>query len=211
MSQTGRQPVLGRLVALRAQLQPEAAAGPAASWTFSGFADEAGADLSAQIAALQAAGMKHIDLRNVGEHNITSLPVEAAKAAQAQLAAAGISVCMFGSPIGKMEVQDDLELDLAKLRHLGKLKPIFNAYKVRMFSYFNNKEPKLPEAAFAAAALERVAALKVEAKKQGLQLYHENEGGIFGERLANTRELLSQLRDGESFFGIFDFSNFNQA
>ena len=46
---------------------------------------------------------------------------------RAKLDAAGISVCMFGSPIGKIDVTDDLEIDLEKLRHLGKLIPVFLA------------------------------------------------------------------------------------
>jgi hypothetical protein len=143
--------------------------------------------------------MTHVDLRGVDEYNITTLPVDKAIDVQAKLAAAGMRVCMFGSPIGKIDVLDDLQIDLDKLTHLSLLVPIFGTNKVRMFSYHNKKDVSAKE--FAALAIERVGKLKEHAKGLGLQLYHENEKGIFGERLAETLMLLKNLRDGKTFFG----------
>jgi len=200
-----------RLEATFAHLCPATMDSVAATtmWTFSGFADEAGSSVEEQIDTLLAAGMTHVDLRGVGDYNITTLPADEAAEAQAKLSAAGISVCMFGSPIGKIDVTDDIQIDLNKLNHLATLVPIFGTNKVRMFSYHN--KTGIPAADFRVAAVDRVKQLKEHAAMLGLALYHENEKGIFGERLDNTKYLLEELRDGETFFGIFDFSNFNQS
>ena len=99
--------------------------------------------------------------------------------------------------------------DLDRLRHLAKLIPIFGTNKVRMFSYHNQND--IPYDEFESQAIDRVTQLKALAKELGLALYHENEKGIYGERLDATLKLLETLRDGESFFGIFDASNFNQS
>eukprot|EP01050_Picozoa_sp_SAG11_P003452 SAG11_NODE_195_length_12838_cov_15.711045_1_plen_88_part_00 len=61
---------------------------------------QAGSSLDEQLSALAAAGMSHIDLRSVDGYNITALPYEHARVVAARLKEAGVSVCMFGSPIG---------------------------------------------------------------------------------------------------------------
>jgi sugar phosphate isomerase/epimerase len=178
-------------------------------WTFSAFADEAGAPVEEQIDALVAAGMSYVDLRGVDGTSIVELPIDEARRVEAKLSAAGIRVCMFGSPIGKIDVTDDLQIDLGRLDHLAKLAPIFRTNKVRMFSYLN--KTGMPADQFREVAVGRVRQLKERAAALGLALYHENEKDIFGEQLHNTKYLLEQLRDQDTFFGIFDFSNYNQA
>ena len=111
-------------------------------WTLSGFADEAAADIDGQIVACRRGGLAHLDLRNVNGHNITQLPLDLASDVAAKLRAAGIAVAMYGSPLGKIDITDDFATDLAKLEHLGKLKPILGCSAVRIFSYYNRtKQP----------------------------------------------------------------------
>ena len=43
-----------------------------------------------------------------------------AEEVKSKMDAAGMRCCMFGSPIGKIDVTDDIEIDLDKLRHLAK-------------------------------------------------------------------------------------------
>lgn len=201
--------MLSRLGAISRHVSAQQTATEPAPWVFSGFADEAGKSIEEQIAAHEAAGMTHIDIRGVEGFNITTLPLDVAQTVKAKMDAAGMSCCMFGSPIGKIDVTDDIEIDLEKLRHLAKLKPIFGTNKVRMFSYHNKN--KIPAPEFERAAIERVGQLKALAKELGMCLYHENEKGIYGEQLQETLNLLRTHRDGETFFGIFDASNFNQS
>ena len=67
-------------------------------------ADEAGAPVSEQIDALRANGMTHIELRGVGDKNVTALTLDAAKELRKQLDDGGIGVWAIGSPLGKISL-----------------------------------------------------------------------------------------------------------
>ncbi|MDF2439932.1 MAG: hypothetical protein JWN98_916 [Abditibacteriota bacterium] len=179
------------------------------SWSLSAFADEAGGSCEEQIAALQEAGLKHIDIRGMDSHNISSMPVEVARAAKQKLDAAGISVQMFGSPLGKIDIADDPQSDYDKLRHLAELSSIFDCRNVRIFSYYN-KENRSHDA-WQAESLKRLSALRDIARETGLVLYHENERHIFGDLGRDVQTIANQLRDQSTFRMIFDFDNFNQS
>jgi sugar phosphate isomerase/epimerase len=182
------------------------------NWILSAFADEAADGAEGQIAALLEAGIDHIDVRNADGHNISNMPEDYARTMARKLEAAGIRVCMFGSPVGKIDIADDFEIDVQKMRHLGRMKQIFNADKVRIFSYWNKKGPA-EEAVWRKVALERLHRLSDLAGELGLVLYHENELGIFGDyvrRVAILRDEIHAKHPGQ-FKLIFDFDNFNQC
>ncbi len=182
------------------------------SWTISAFADEAGDSIEAQIAALQRAGLKHIDVRGVAGHNISVLPVDVARDIAKKLQAAGITVNMFGSPLGKIDIAEDFAIDLQKLRHMAGLKDIFGCGAIRIFSYYNRVE-KRPMDQWQRESLDRLTQLRDEAGKLGLVLYHENEAHIFGDRLPEVLTIAEKLRDGGGgvFRMIFDFDNYNRS
>ncbi len=177
------------------------------NWTLSAFSDEAGDTLDAQIKAAQRANLKFVDLRSLDGFNISVFPTENASDAKAKLDEAGLGVQMFGSPLGKIDIADDFDIDLKKLRHLGELAPLFDCHAVRIFSYFNKHEAAKSE--WEAIALDRLGQLRDEAKALGLKLYHENERHIFGD-LGHDVKKLAELRN-ENFATIFDFDNFNQS
>ncbi|MHC4996058.1 MAG: sugar phosphate isomerase/epimerase family protein [Planctomycetota bacterium] len=180
-------------------------------WTLSAFADEAGDTIDEQVAALVEAQIDHVDLRNLNGYNITNLPVDFASEVKAKLDEAGISVCMYGSPIGKIDIADDFELDVEKLKHLGEMKRIFGATCVRMFSYFNKASAPLDE--WRSVAVDRLLRLADLAGELGLVLYHENELGIFGGPLEQVKVLRDEVhaKKPEQFKLIFDFDNYNQC
>lgn len=178
------------------------------TWTLSAFADEAGTSTDEQIAALKQAGFTHIDPRNVDGHNIAALPVDAAEAAKKKLDAAGITVAMFGSPLGKIDIADGMQGELDQLDHLAEMKKVFGCDAVRIFSYYNKAEKPLDE--WATASIDRLKQLRDRAAQHGLVLYHENERHIYGDRLEQVLHIADELR-GESFKLIFDFDNYNQS
>lgn len=183
----------------------------------SAFADEAGVSCAEQIAGLRRAGFKHIDIRGIDGHNITVLPLEQARLVRTQLDAAGISVNMFGSPLGKIDLADDFQSDVTKLRHMGTLAPILGCTAIRIFSYYNKQSQ--PQAEFQKIALQRLSELAQIASDLGLVLYHENEANIFGDKSADVltiaRELRAKWGNGKAAGGcfrmIFDFGNYHAS
>jgi len=175
------------------------------SWTLSAFADEAGGSTDEQIAALNKAGLDRIDPRSVDGHNIVDLPLDLAEKVKAKYDAAGITVNMYGSPIGKIDIADDVQQDLDRLRHLGKLKAIFGCNKVRIFSYYNKHGA--PKDQWKARTIENIKKLSDLAGELGMELYHENESDIYGDAADDVLDL-ADLRDGQSLFFIYDFANY---
>lgn len=175
------------------------------SWILSAFSDEAGATTAEQIAACVRGGLKYIDPRVVDGHNISELPLELAEQIARQYEAAGIQVNMYGSPIGKIDIADDFKIDLDKLDHLGRLRDVFGATAVRIFSYYNRERVDI--ATWRRESMDRLKRLHDRAGKLGLVLYHENESGIFGNRLDNVAAV-AELRDGKTFKLIYDFANY---
>lgn len=175
------------------------------TWTLSAFADEAAPATDDQIAALKRGRISRIDPRSLEGHNIVDLPLEKATAAQKRFEQAGITVNMFGSPIGKLDITEDLAKDLARLEHLGRLKDIFHCNTVRIFSYYNKSH--LPHDQWQAQSLDRLKRLIDLADRLGLVLYHENESHIFGDRSDDVLKI-AELRNGSSFKLIYDFANY---
>jgi sugar phosphate isomerase/epimerase len=175
----------------------------------SGFTDEAGPALADQIEATRRAGLKYLDLRSLDEHSIVALPEDHARRARQQLDDAGLAVNMFGSPIGKVDIADDFDAEQQKLQHLAKMAGIFDCPDVRVFSYFNKHNAD--EDTWRQTSLDRLAALRDLAKDLGLRLWLENEIRLYGDHLAGVQTLAQHLRDGETFFCLFDFDNYTQT
>ncbi len=115
---------------------------------------------------------------------------------------------MFGSPLGKIDITDDFEIDHNKLKHMGKLKDILGCKQVRIFSYFNKSELAMDK--WQSETLNRLKQLAETAGNVGLELYHENESHIFGDICDRVEILADELRGG-AFRLIFDFDNYNRC
>ena len=178
------------------------------TWTLSAFADEAGDSTQMQIEATRKAGLTRLDIRGIEGFNIAGLPKMRAREIKKQLDNANITVQMFGSPIGKIDISDPMPGEHDKLRHLGDMAEIFACPNVRIFSYYNAKGAAHEE--WQSKSLERLSALKNTAREVGLTLYHENERHIFGDLGRDVLTIAENLR-GDNFKTIFDFDNFNQS
>ena len=179
------------------------------TWTLSAFADEADQSIDTQIKALHEAGIAYIDPRSVDGINISELQPDHAQKVADKLNAGNIKVSMLGSPLGKIDIADDLETDLAKLRNMAAIKDILGCNAVRIFSYYNREKVSADQ--WQTKSLDYLKRLRDLASQTGMVLYHENEAGIFGEKLDGNLILAEQLRDGDTFRLIFDFDNYNHA
>lgn len=177
------------------------------TWTLSAFADEAADSAADQIASLLKAKIDHVDLRSVDGINIVELPVEHANQVKQMLDDAAIQVGMYGSPIGKTDIADDVQVELERLDHLSKMLDVFGATNVRIFSFYN--KGGLPGHDWKARSVDKLGKLRERAAELGLVLFHENETEVYGDHPDQVAEL-AELRS-ESFKLIYDFANYQRT
>ena len=117
----------------------------------------------------------------------------------------GIKVWAIGSPIGKIDVEDNFEKHLELFRHTLSLANVAGADKMRIFSFFMNPAdaPKYKN-----EVIDKLGKLVELARDAGVVLCHENEKDIYGdipERCVDIHSALPELR------AVFDPANFVQC
>ena len=179
---------------------------PMAKFVITGFADEASSCLDDQIVALKALGISHIEPRNVDGKNISSLTADEARAMKQKLDAAGISVSSIGSPIGKIDIADDMDAHIELLKNTIEVARILGARYIRMFSFF---VPAGHEDEYEAEVFSRMERMLETARGTGVQLVHENEKAIYGDSVDRCVKLMKRFAPELGF--VFDPSNFVQC
>lgn len=170
------------------------------------FSDEASPSIDAQIDALLRNGLDGMEIRNVDGVNISDITKEKAKEVKTKLDAHGLSVWSIGSPIGKINLQDDFEKHLEKFKHTLELSEILGAQNIRLFSFFVPKDR--PESDFKDEVFARLNRFVEAAKDYNITLYHENEKGIFGDIPERCLEIHKQFPEIKA---VFDPANFVQC
>lgn len=170
------------------------------------FADEAGAALSDQIAAMKDNGIRHLEARTIGNKNFVDFTVAEAKEVKEQLDANGLRIWSIGSPLGKIDITAPLEPHLDKLKHTLELGQIMGSEYIRMFSFYlpADEDPTV----YRDEVMERLGRMAETAKGSGIRLCHENEKGIYGDVASRCADILEQIPE---LGGIFDPANFIQC
>jgi hypothetical protein len=88
------------------------------SWTLSGFGDEIDPDPRVQIAVLKALGAQHIEVRSAWGVNVVDLSDEQLAELASLLKDAGLGVSAVASPIGKVDISLDPELEVRRLQRI---------------------------------------------------------------------------------------------
>lgn len=174
-------------------------------FTLAAFADEAGSDVEVQIRALQENGIPCLEIRGVGDKNITALTMDEAKELKKRLDDAGISVWSIGSPLGKISVGDEFAPHLDTFKHTLELSRVLGAGNIRMFSFFCPKG----EAAYCRdIVFERLHQFCAAAQGSGITLCHENEKGIYGDTADRCLDILQNF---PAIKAVYDPANFLQC
>ena len=148
-------------------------------WTLSGFADEIDPDLATQCATLNDLGITHVEFRSAWGTNVLDLTDEQIESAAAILADHGLSVSSIGSPLGKINIEDDFNAHLVRADRALVVARRLGAPFIRIFSFF--LRPDQAPAKYRDEVLRRMTALAARAEPTGIVLLHENEKDIYGD------------------------------
>ena len=168
------------------------------------FADEAADSLAGQIKALRENGIGFLELRTIDKKNVTKFTDEEVKEYKKQLDDAGIKVWSIGSPIGKVKITDDFNVDLDLCKRTIEIANMFDAKSLRMFSFYGTNG----EAQYRDEVMERLSKYVEAARGSGVTLCHENEKGIYGDIAVRCREIHETLPELKC---VFDPANFVQS
>ena len=172
----------------------------------SAFADEASPFLPGQIAAMTRNSVTGLELRNVDGLNVSELSPEKAREIRKLLSDAGLFVWSAGSPLGKIDIDDDFSRHLDRFRHTVDITRELGAEHIRLFSFFlpRGEDPENHQN----AVMDRLGAFVEAAEGSGVVLCHENEKGIYGDiasRCVKIHETFPTLKC------VFDPANFIQC
>mgnify|MGYP000088423279 CR=1 FL=1 len=171
----------------------------------SGFADEIASDLETQLDTLERLGIGRLDLRSVDGTNVLDFSPEQVERVRDELAERGFEVTSIGSPVGKVDVEDDFEPHFERFETALERADQFDTDYVRLFSYY------IPEGDdptdHRAAVLRRMQRKADRAAEAGVVLLHENEKDIYGDTPERCRDLLTAVHS-RAFRAVFDPANF---
>ena len=171
------------------------------------FADEISPELSEQIYVMKENNVKFVELRGVWNKNVLDLTDSELDTILTQFSQNGIRVSSIGSPIGKVDVNDDFDRHLERFRRAVAVAKKMNSNYIRIFSFYMKKDEfDLHEK----TVIDRINRMLSIAVQNNLILLHENEAGIFGEASVRCRRLFDALPSA-SFGAVFDPSNFVTA
>lgn len=172
--------------------------------TLAVFGDEIDPSIKVQIEVMQSEGVSALELRGAEGHGILDLDGAEREEVRSRLADAGIDVFSIGSPLGKSQIADPFEPELARLDRAIEQAVFFGAPRIRIFSFF------IPDRAWPAwrdEVLRRLGLMAERAAAAGVMLCHENESRIYGETVANCRDLLETV-DSPALRAVHDAANF---
>ena len=168
------------------------------------FADEAGDSLPEQIAALKENGIGLLEVRAIDKKNVTKFTDAEIKEYKKMLDDNGIGVWSIGSPIGKVKIADDFNIDLDLCKRTVEIAEMFGAKSIRMFSFYGTEGKE----EYKDLVMERLTKYTETTKGTDVTLCHENEKGIYGDIAKRCLEIHQAV---PALKCVFDPANFVQC
>lgn len=165
------------------------------------FSDEASNDLLGQITALKRNNISYMEIRNVNGKNVKDLTVEEAIVIKQILDDNNIKVWSVGSPIGKEDIDIDIDEYMKKVCHIFHVAKLLGAGRVRIFSFFRAYDKQYKVFDFLRRMVQK-------AKEYDLKLCHENEKDIYGDTLSRNLQILDNV---PGLYYVYDPANFLQV
>lgn len=177
-------------------------------WTLSGFADEIDPDLETQCKVLDQLGIRYLELRSAWGVNVLDLSDQQLTDVENILAAHSISVSSIGSPIGKINVEDDFDAHLVRMHRAVEVATRLRAPYIRLFSFFLREDQAPPD--HRDEVIRRMRALVAAADGHDVILLHENEKEIYGDVPDRILDLVESV-DSPQLKLAWDAANFVQC
>ena len=173
-----------------------------AKYLLGAFSDEYSSEIVEQVKALNEYGIGYMEVRGVNGKNVSVLDKREVKELKNVLDGSGIKASSIGSPLGKINIESDLNAHFELANRVFETANELGAKRVRMFSFYvpNKKEEYKGKVLF---SLEQLAKLS---EKHGVILCHENEADIYGESPEKCLEILEYF--GGKIKCVFDMGNF---
>ena len=170
----------------------------------SAFSDEYADGLQEQCKALNEFGIGYMEIRGIDGKNVSTLSKSEVKKAKGILTDYGIKVSSIGSPLGKINLDEDLDGHLELSKHIFETANEFGAKNVRIFSFYLPKNKTREDCKEQVLyGLEKLVKLS---REYGVTLCHENEALIYGESPEKCLEILEYF--GGELKAVFDMGNF---
>ena len=177
----------------------------------SGFADEISPDFDEQLRVVTSLGMEYISLRTAdgkGVADYTAKEVE--EKLLPRLQKANVKVSSLGSPIGKIDVEDEeaFEKQLVQMEELCKICKVLDCKFIRMFSFFIPEGKNADD--YKEVVIEKLKKFDEIAARYDVVMIHENEKDIYGDVKERCKIILDAL-GSPHFKAVFDYANFVQC
>lgn len=174
------------------------------SLKISAFADEYADSFEEQLTALNEFEIENIEIRFLNGKNISVLKRNEVTEAKKKLDAFGINVSAIGSPIGKIQLDGDINDHLETAKRIFESANIFDTRYIRVFSFYAPNGKDIAD--MKSEVLYYLEKFVVLAREYGITLCHENEAKIYGDTPKRCKELLDHF-SGE-LKCVFDMGNF---
>ena len=174
----------------------------------SGFSDEIDSCIVTQFEALNRLGVKYFEPRGVEGTNISKLSDDEVKTLKEKMDKYGIKVSSIGSPIGKVNIEDDFEPHFEDFKRVVEIAKALESRYIRMFSFYKKEGEWTEEKR--AEVFRRLEIMIAYAKENDIVLLHENEKDIYGDIVDRCADLMENLYC-DNFKAVFDPANFVQS
>ena len=174
----------------------------------SGFSDEIDSCVTTQFEALNRLNIKYFEPRGIDGTNISKITDEQLAELKAKMDKYGIKVSSIGSPIGKVNIEDDFEEHFELYKRVVYIAKTLESKYIRMFSFYTQEggwnDEKREE------VFRRLKIMIEYAKEYDIVLLHENEKDIYGDIVDRCADLMDNLYC-DNFKAVFDPANFVQS
>jgi sugar phosphate isomerase/epimerase len=163
---------------------------PQAAWTLSGFGDEIDPDPAVQVAVLKALGARFVEVRSAWGVNVVDLDDDQLEKLGSYLKSQEMGVSAVASPIGKVDVTLEAELEVERLERVIRVADALDTPNIRVFSF---RGEGLSVESIRDDVMKRMRLLADLAEKEGVVLLHENEKDIYGDTPERVLDLVETV------------------